>query len=353
MPVHAGAERSWPALLTALLRGDSLSAGDTAWAMNEVMEGEATAAQIAGLVVALRAKGETVEEVAGFAAAMLEHAQPLSGGDDVVDLVGTGGDRRNTVNLSTMGAIVAAAAGARMVKHGNRAASSACGAADLLEELGVVIDPSPDENAKIAAELGIAFCFAPLYHPAFRHTLVPRRELAIPTVFNFLGPITNPAHAHAMAVGVSDARMAPILAGVLAERGCEALVFRGDDGLDELTTTTTSTVHVVRDGAVGTAAFDPADLGLARSRPDDLGGGDPAYNAGVAREVLAGERGPVRDTVLLNAAAALAVARPSGGSLEARLGEGLTAAASAIDSGAAATLLDRWAAATRRAAAQR
>ncbi|MQA80129.1 MAG: anthranilate phosphoribosyltransferase [Streptosporangiales bacterium] len=340
---------SWPALLNRLLAAESLSAADTRWAMNEVMTGGATPAQIAGLVVALRTKGETVEEVAGFAAAMLDHATPLDAPADVVDLVGTGGDRRNTVNLSTMGALVAASAGARVVKHGNRAASSACGAADLLEQLGVVIDPPPEANAAIIAELGLGFCFAPLYHPGFRHAATTRRELGIPTVFNFLGPITNPAHATANAVGVSDARMAPILAGVLADRGCEALVFRGDDGLDELTTTTTSTVYVVHEGVVDRTTFDPADIGFPRSEPADLTGGDPPFNAGVARDVFAGKGGPVRDTVLLNAAAALAVAEPSADPLEGRLRAGVSTAAEAIDSGATTDLLERWAEATRRA----
>lgn len=349
----AGAPRSrqWTRLISQLIEGESLNAEDTRWAMSETMAGEATPVQIAGLVVALRAKGETVEEVAGFAAAMLAHATTLDVPGPVVDLVGTGGDRRNTVNLSTMGAVVAAAAGATVVKHGNRAASSACGAADLLEQLGVVIDPAPETNARIAEELGIAFCFAPLYHPGFRHAAVTRRELAIPTVFNFLGPITNPADARANAVGVSDPRMAPIVAGVLAERGCEALVFRGDDGLDELTTTTTSTVHVVHGGAVQKTTFDPADLGFPRSQLSDLTGGDPAFNAGVARDVFSGKAGAVRDTVLLNAAAALAAAAGREATLVERLQDGVRAAAEAVDSGAAADLLERWAAATRDAAA--
>ncbi|MBO0829189.1 MAG: anthranilate phosphoribosyltransferase [Streptosporangiales bacterium] len=341
---------TWPTLLTRLVAGESLSAADTRWAMDQTMSGEATPTQIAGLVIGLRAKGETVAEVSGFADAMLAHATPIPVAGPVVDLVGTGGDRRNTVNLSTMGAIVAAAAGARVVKHGNRAASSACGAADLLERLGVVIDVTPEENARIAAEVGIAFCFAPLYHPGFRHASVPRAELGIPTVFNFLGPLTNPAHARANAVGVFDTRMASILAGVLAGRGCESLVFRGDDGLDELTTTTTSAVHVVHGGSVEQATFDPAAIGFSRSRPEDLVGGDPEYNAGVARDVLAGKEGPVRDTVLLNAAAALAVADPTVAPLEDRLARGVAAAASAVDSGAAAELLARWAAATQHAA---
>ncbi len=239
---------TWPALIGALIKGQTLTAQDTAWAMNEIMDGAATSAQIAGFGVALRMKGETAGEVSGLAQAMLEHATPLSIPGRLVDLVGTGSDGSGTVNISTMGTIVAAAAGVRMVKHGNRAASSACGAADVLEALGVVIDLSASATEKLAAEIGIAFLFAPLYHPAFRHTSVPRRELGVPTVFNFLGPMTNPARPGALAVGVADQRMGAVLAGVLAGRGCSALVFHGADGLDELTTTAPSTVWVVHGG---------------------------------------------------------------------------------------------------------
>src|SRR5713101_9451021 len=292
---------TWPALIGALIRGETLTSGEAAWAMSEIMDGAATSAQIAGFGVALRMKGETPAEVDGLASAMLRLAAPLTIPGRLTDLVGTGGDRARTVNISTMGAIVAAAAGARIAKHGNRAASSACGAADVLEALGVVINLAPEATARLVQEVGIAFLFAPLYHPALRHTAVPRRELGVPTVFNFLGPVANPAHPSAQAVGVSDPRMGAVVAGVLAARGCSALVFHGDDGLDELTTTAPSTVWVVHDGTVSQTVLDPADLGLPRSRRGDLRGGDAANNAAVARVVMSGEPGPVRDTVVLNA----------------------------------------------------
>src|SRR5499425_3193390 len=297
---------TWAALIGTLVKGEALTSAETAWAMNEIMEGAATPAQIAGFGVALRMKGETVGELAGLADVLLARATPISVPGPLVDLVGTGGDGARTVNISTMGAIVAAAAGARIAKHGNRAASSACGAADVLQALGVVIDLPPSATEKLAQETGIVFLFAPLYHPALRHTAAPRRELAVPTVFNFLGPVANPARPGALAVGVADPRMGPVLAGVLAGRGCSALVFHGDDGLDELTTTTTSTVWVVHESGVSRLVLDPAELGLPRREPGDLRGGDAASNAAVARSVLDGEPGPVADTVLLNAAAALA-----------------------------------------------
>lgn len=343
---------SWPAVLGQLIKGDSLAGDAAAWAMTEIMAGAATPAQIAGFGVALRMKGETSAEVDGLASAMLSLAVPLSIPGRLTDLVGTGGDRARTVNISTMGAIVAAAAGARMVKHGNRAASSACGAADVLEALGVVIDLPPAATEKLAQETGMVFLFAPLYHPALRHTAVPRRELGVPTVFNFLGPVANPARPQAQAVGVADPRMGPVLAGVLAARGSSALVFHGDDGLDELTTTGPSTVWIARDGSVGHARFDPADLGVPRCDPDDLRGGDPAMNAAIARAVLGGERGPVRETVLVNAAAALAAeaGAPEPDGLTSALADGYERAREAVDSGAAAGLLERWAAASRRMA---
>src|SRR5262252_7741504 len=251
---------TWPALIGALVKGDTLTADEAGWAMNEIMEGAATPTQIAGFGVALRLKGETVGELAGLADVMLARATPLVVPGPLVDLVGTGGDGARTVNISTMGAIVAAAAGVRVAKHGNRAASSACGAADVLEALGVVINLAPEATARLVQEVGIAFLFAPLYHPALRHTAVPRRELGGPTVFNFLGPVANPARPGAQAVGVADPRMGPVLAGVLAGRGCSALVFHGDDGLDELTTAAPSTVWVAHNGAVSQARLDPAGL---------------------------------------------------------------------------------------------
>lgn len=335
---------TWPALLNALLEGESLPAEETTWAMNEIMAGRATEVQIAGFAVAMRAKGETVAEVSGLAAGMLANATLIEVPGEIADLVGTGGDRAHTVNISTMGSIVAAACGVRLVKHGNRAASSSCGSADLLETLGVVIDLPPEQTVAIAEEVGITFCFAPLYHPALRYAGKPRKELGTPTVFNFLGPLTNPARPRAQAVGVFHPRMAGIVAGVFAERGCSSLVFRGDDGLDELTTTTTSTVWVVRDGTATEIRFDPADLGIARASAEDLRGADAAFNAGVARAVLAGETGPVRDMVMLNAAAAVVAAEgtPRPDDLTAVLRSAYERAGQAIDSGAAAAILGRW-----------
>src|SRR6266516_2341204 len=358
---------AWPSLIGALIRGETLTADETAWAMNEIMEGAATPAQIAGFGVALRAKGEPVGEVSGLAQAMLAHATSLHVPGRLTDLVGTGGDGARTVNISTMGTIVAAAAGARMAKHGNRAASSACGAADVLEALGVVIDLPPRATEELVAEAGIAFLFAPLYHPARRHAAVPRRELGVPTVFNFLGPVANPARPRALAVGVANERMCEVIAGVLAARGCSALVFHGGDGLDELTTTTTSKVWVVSkdlpDGErqhgtqteVSFAVLDPADLEIARAKPDDLRGADAAHNAAVARAVLGGELGAVRDAVLLNAAAALAADAgvPGAPALTETLRAGYARARTAIDSGAAAALLTEWTETTKRLAATR
>jgi anthranilate phosphoribosyltransferase len=353
---------TWPALIRALIRGETLSAAETAWAMNEIMDGAASPAQIAGFGVALRAKGETPEEMSGLAEAMLSHATPITIDGQTTDLVGTGGDGAHTVNISTMATIVAAAAGARMVKHGNRAASSACGAADVLEALGVVIDLPAAATEDLFAEVGVAFLFAPIYHPAFRHTGPVRRELGVPTAFNYLGPLTNPARPASLAVGVADPLMGPVLAGVLAARGNSAIVFHGE-GLDELTTTGASLVWVVADGTVSGARFDPLSIGLPRASLDDLRGGDAAHNAGVVRAVLSGERGPVRDIVLLNAAAALAAAEgfsppdpaladtQATDALAKTLADGVARAAEAVDSGAAEALLARWSATTQRLAA--
>jgi len=333
---------TWPGLLTALLRGESLTTADTAWVMGEVMAGDASPAQVAGFAVALRAKGETAAEVAGLVEVMLAEAAPVSVARRVVDTCGTGGDRSNTVNLSTMAALVVAGAGVPVVKHGNRAASSTCGSADLLEALGVVVDLRPATVGPCLEQAGIAFCFAPVFHPGMRHVAVPRRELGVPTVFNVLGPLTNPARPAAQAVGVSDGRLAPVMAGVLARRGVDALVFRGDDGLDELTTTGPSTVWVVAGGQVGRESFDPASLDVPRASLAQLRGADAAHNAAVARALLAGQSGAVRDAVLLNAAAALAAYAGGHDPLVDRLRAGWTTAARALDSGATADLLDRW-----------
>ena len=347
----APAAPTWPGLLHRLIAGEDLTSAQTAWAMDQIMSGEASPVQVAGFLVALRAKGESVGELAGLVEAMLAHAVPIEVVGPVVDVVGTGGDRAHTVNISTMAALVVAGAGVRVVKHGNRAASSACGSADVLEELGVRLDLSPAQVAQVATDAGITFCFATVFHPSMRHAAVARGQLGVATAFNFLGPLTNPARPAASAVGVADARMAPLMAGVLAERGVSALVFRGDDGLDELTTSGASTIWEVRDGAGSEQRFDPADLGVTRSPVSALRGADAAHNAAVARRLLAGEAGPVRDAVLLNAAAALVAAEAAGGvavqgTLTERIGQAVQCAATAVDSGAAADVLQRWVAAT-------
>ncbi len=316
--------------------------------MGQILSGTATPAQLAAFVVGLRAKGETVDEISGLADVMIEFATPIEITGAAVDVVGTGGDRSNTVNISTMAAIVAAGAGARVVKHGNRAASSACGAADVLEALGVVLDLTPQAQRGVVDDVGIGFLFAPYYHPALRHAAGPRRELGIPTTFNFLGPLANPAQPLAQAVGVADLRMAELMAGVFAGRGNQGLVFHGGDGLDELTTTTSSAVWAYADGVVTRSAFDPADLGIAPAVLDDLVGGDADHNAGVVRAVLDGQRGPVRDVVALNAAAALvAAAKPAPADLTAQFRVQLARAEEAIDSGTARTKLAAWVAATQ------
>ncbi|MGX1547636.1 anthranilate phosphoribosyltransferase [Streptomyces adustus] len=336
------AGRSWPAVLNGLLEGRDQSAESTAWAMDRIMRGEATDAQIAGFAVALRAKGETVQEITGLVEAMYAHANVIQVPGDTVDIVGTGGDGAKTVNISTMSSIVIAGTGAKVVKHGNRAASSASGASDVLEKLGVNLELTPKRVAEVAEEAGITFCFAVKFHPALRHVAAARGQLGIRTVFNFLGPLTNPAKVRAQAVGVADPRVAPIIAGVFAERGNSSLVFRGDDGLDELTTTATSRVWIVRDGRVTEEAFDPRDVGIEPVPVEALRGADASYNADVARRLLNGEGGPVRDAVLLNSAAALVALRPGSGTLAEQLRAGMDRAAESIDSGAARRTLERW-----------
>ncbi|MEU1886095.1 anthranilate phosphoribosyltransferase [Micromonospora sp. WMMD987] len=339
-------ERTWPHLLNALLRGNELSTADTAWAMNEIMAGAATPAQIAAFAVALRAKGETPAELAGLVEAMFANSVPVTLPEELrrtaVDVVGTGGDLAHTVNISTMTALVVAGAGVRVVKHGNRAASSLCGTADLLEHFGVPLDLGPEQVARCVAEAGIGFCFAARFHPSMRHTGPVRREIGVPTAFNFLGPLTNPARPRAGAVGCFDARMAPVMAEVFAGRGDSVIVMRGEDGLDEFTTAAPTRVWVAQQGTVREAVLDAADLGVPRATLADLRGGDAAHNAAVARRLLAGEAGPVRDAVLVNAAVALATQTPLDGDLTEAVRAGLARAAESVDSGAAAATLDRW-----------
>ncbi|MFT4010491.1 MAG: anthranilate phosphoribosyltransferase [Nocardioidaceae bacterium] len=338
---------SWPEVLSALVARSDLSSDQAAWAMGEILAGRATPSQIAGFAVALRTKGETLDELEGLVDAMHANAVPFALKGRWLDIVGTGGDRSMSVNISTMSAIVAAAAGAPVVKHGNRSASSQAGAADVLEVLGVRLDLPASRVAEVAHAAGITFCFAPAFHPALRHAAVPRKELGIATTFNFLGPLAHPAKPAAQAIGCADATMAPLMAGVFARRGVDAWVFRGDDGLDELTTTTTSQVWAVSGGEVTSFSVDPGLLGLAPATAADLRGGDAAHNAEVIRQLVAGAEGPVRDAVVLNAGAALAVYEAGPGGAVDRLVAGMTRAAEAIDSGAAREILDRWVAATQ------
>ncbi|MEV6268301.1 anthranilate phosphoribosyltransferase [Kribbella sp. NPDC051936] len=334
---------TWPQVLNPLLRREDLEASATAWAMEQILSGAASPAQLAGFVIALRSKGETVTEVEGLVATMRDFATRISVPGRTLDVVGTGGDQAHTVNISTMSAIVAAGAGAKVLKHGNRAASSACGAADVLEELGIPLDLTAAQVAEVGERAGITFCFAPAFHPALRHAAVPRRELGVPTTFNFLGPLANPGNPSAQAVGVGDGRIAGLMAGVLARRGIDALVFHGDDGLDELTTRTTSQVWTVGGGRVeGPVTLDPRELGIEPVAADALKGADAAYNAKVVRALVDGEPGAVRDVVLLNAGAALAAYTPEAGTVTERIRSGMDRAAEAIDSGAAKDVLDRW-----------
>jgi anthranilate phosphoribosyltransferase len=335
-------------VLTELADRRDLTRESAVWAMRQILAGEATPAQLGAFAVALRAKGETVVELAAMADTMLEFATPIEIGEHAVDVVGSGGDRSNTVNISTMAAIVAAAAGARVVKHGNRAASSACGAADVLEALGIVLDLTPEQQTEVVDRVGIGFLFAPLYHPALRHAGPVRSQLGIPTTFNFLGPLANPAQPLAQAVGVADVRMAGLVAGVLAERGNQGMVVHGDDGLDELTTTTSSTVWLYAAGRVTKTELDPRELGLARCRAEELVGGPAEVNAGVAREVLEGRPGPVRDIVLLNAAAALlAYDGVDDSPIVEQFAGPLQRATEAIDEGRARAKLADWVEATQ------
>lgn len=339
---------TWPEILSRLVAGSDLDEQSTAWAMDHVMSGQATPVELAGFLVALRAKGETVSELSGLTKAMLRHAVRFSVPGRSVDIVGTGGDRANTVNISTMAALVVAGSGLRVIKHGNRASSSKSGSADVLEALGVNLDHDVETVQRLADDVGITFCFAMLFHPAMRHAGQARRELGIATAFNFLGPLTNPAQPGATAVGCADLRMAPLMAGVFARRGTNALVFRGEDGLDELAPTAPSRIWEVRGetGEISEHLVDSvADLGIAACTLEDLRGDDAEYNANVARELLAGKPGPVRDVVVLNAAAAITAdgSLTGDGSLIDRLARGMEIASAAIDSGAAAQTLRRWA----------
>ena len=334
----------WADMLTRVIGGDDLDDATASAAMAAIMQGDVTPVRVAALLVALRSKGETAAEIAGLVASMRRFALSVDAPDHAVDTCGTGGDRAGTFNVSTVAALVAAGAGATVVKHGNRAASGRCGSADLLEDWGVVIDLPPAGVQACLDEVGIGFCFAPTFHPAMRHVMPARRELGVPTVFNFLGPLTNPAGVLRQTIGVSDPAMAPKMAEVLARLGARhALVFHGEDGLDELTTTGPSSVWEVRDGEVARWQLDPAHLGLAPAAATDLLGGDVADNRRIADAILDGAPGAPRDIVVLGAGAALYTT----GAVSA-IGEGMAAAADAIDEGRARGVRDRWVAASQR-----
>nr|WP_232375029.1 anthranilate phosphoribosyltransferase [Mycolicibacterium mengxianglii] len=343
----SAATPTWPGVLARLTDSQPLVQGQAAWAMDQIMTGAATPAQIAAFGVAMKIKRPTAAEVSELADTMLSHARKVPTdviGTDTVDVVGTGGDGANTVNLSTMAAIVVAAAGVRVVKHGNRAASSMSGGADTLEALGVRIDLGPDEVARCVAEVGIGFCFAPQFHPSLRHAGAARREIGVPTVFNLLGPLTNPAGPRAGLIGCAFGDLAEVMAGVFAARRCSVLVVHGDDGLDELTTTTTSTIFRVQAGTIDRLTFDPAGFGFPRAQLSELIGGDAQSNAASARAVFGGAQGPVRDAVILNAAGAMVAHAGLTASAEwlPAWESGLERAAKAIDSGAAEQLLSKW-----------
>ena len=329
---------AWGRIITKLLHGESLSEEETAGAMAEIMEGAATPAQIAGFVVALRAKGETTEEIVGLVKTMRAYGEkvPLPAHYELLDTCGTGGDRSGTFNVSTAAALVCAGAGVKVAKHGNRAASSRCGSADVLEALGVKLDLTPDRVAACIETAGIGFCFAPVFHPAMRHAGTTRRELGVATVFNFLGPLTNPAGATRQALGVSDPKMLPKMVETLGRLGSRHVVaFHGHQGLDELATSGPSQVLELKDGATREWTIDPAELGLEPASVDAIAGGDAAENANAIRSLVAGDKGPKRDVVVLNAAAGLVAA----GRVE-DMKAGLDMAADAIDSGGASRVLD-------------
>nr|NLD41399.1 anthranilate phosphoribosyltransferase [Actinomycetales bacterium] len=346
MRAEGAAPHSWPDLTARLIQRQDLTAEETGWGMDQVMSGNTSPVQLAGFLTALATKGENTEELRGLADAMLQHARRIEVSSNALDIVGTGGDRARTVNISSMAALVLAGAGVPVVKHGNRASSSASGSADFIEALGVDLSLSLEDVAAALGEVGITFLFANLFHPSMRHAATARRELAVGTVFNVLGPLTNPARPRANAIGVASAHHAPLVAGVLAERGSSALVFRGrDNGLDELTSTSVNQVWVVRGGTVSYEEFDATRLGLTPSTVADLRGGDPEYNAEVGRGVLAGKPGVITDTVLLNAAAGLIAYGHEGtteGTLEDRFDRALRIARAALTDGRAQAVVDHW-----------
>jgi anthranilate phosphoribosyltransferase len=350
-------ENSWPKLLGKLLAKGDLDRAEASWAMGQIMAGDASEAQMGAFMLALRSKGETVAELAGLVDVMLQHSVILDTGSDAVDIVGTGGDLVGTVNISSMASIVASAAGVPVMKHGSRSASGKTGSSEMLEVLGIRLDLSPERVADIFREIGLTFFFAPVFHPAMRYVAPVRKQLGVPTTFNFLGPLANPAQPVATSLGVANRQIAPLMAAEMAARGRNALVFRGSDGLDELTTTGISEIWLVQGGEVREFALNPADLGLKTAKIEDLLGGDPQHNAQVTRSLFSGDISgnltAVRDVVALNAAGGLVAYGLNGvqitgqEKLNEAFAEALAKTFAAIDSGAAAAKLSQWTAATQ------
>lgn len=334
---------TWEENFAIVESGLDLSAEEIRWSMEEILTGRASSDVIKRFLLSLKSKGETPEEVSALIAQMYEHCAPITIPERAVDTVGTGGDGAHTINISTTAAIIAAAAGAKVVKHGNRAASSKSGSADLLEALGVKITLDGAGVAQTLTELGIGFCFAPQFHPSMRHAAPARKELGVPTVFNILGPLANPARPQAAAIGVANEQMHLVMAQVLADRGVDGFVFRGRDGLDEITLATSTEVLSIGTGTIESDEIDPADFGIDKAPIEALRGGDATENARITLSIFAGERGAHRDAVLLNAAAAIAAYKGDlTEDVHSRLLDGLEAARDAVDTGKATTLLDKW-----------
>jgi len=335
---------SWHQIIGHLADRQELDPLEAGWAMSEILGDRADKETIKSFLLGVQAKGETASEVQALVEVMLKECAPISIPELAVDPVGTGGDGANTINISTTAAIIAHAAGARVVKHGARAATSKSGAADLLEALGVNIDLNGDQVAQCVADLGIGFCFAPKFHPAMRFAAPARKELGQASVFNILGPLANPARTKAVSIGVSKERVIPIMADVLLARGAQGFLFRGDDGIDEITLTTTTKVIQIHDGEKKSESFDPREIGISYSPIETLVGGDAEFNAAVTLRIFEGEKCPARDAVLLNAAAALAAFRGDfGSSITEQFANGYADAARAVDSGAALESIKNWA----------
>jgi anthranilate phosphoribosyltransferase len=338
----------WSSYIDRLVNGLDLEPHEISAVMETILLGKADVSEIKSFLVALKNKGETAEEVSALVNQMFSHSAPIFITERAVDTVGTGGDGAHTINISTTAAIIAASAGARVVKHGNRAASSKSGSGDLLEALGVAITLNGKAVEKTVSELGIGFCFAPIFHPAMRFAAPARKELGIPTVFNILGPLANPAKPQAAAIGVADDRMHLVMAEVLARRGVEGFVFRGDDGLDEITLSSTTSVLSIGNGEIRSDVIEPSDFGISRAPVSDLVGGDAAENARITLSIFAGEKGAPRDAVMLNAAAAIAAFEGEMDlSVQERISRGLKRAETAVDSGATTDLLQKWIALTQ------